>query len=180
MKLYTDTHRLAVWLIVLVVAGSSVNLALETRDIVQLYATIRELDFTMSTMALQSNSTSTVILAQLRADNRAEYGGLEATQISLSAYFSSGTFSLFQQNPLVWGRMISSALYPLKSTTWNFTILLNPLNATALDSFYQNHDRDVTASVSFQVLVTTSFLHTFTGAIFYQKEQDLALSYNST
>ena len=68
MKLYTDTHRLAVWLIVLVIAGSSVNLALETRDILQLYSTIRELDFTMSTMALQSNSTSTVILAQLRAE----------------------------------------------------------------------------------------------------------------
>jgi hypothetical protein len=180
MKLYTDTHRLAVWVIIVVIAASSINLIAESREVLLLYTSIRDLQFTLSNMLFQRNTTGAVILAELRADNPVDYGGLKATQVSFSAYFSSDSSSVFEANPLVWGSIISSTLPPHNSATWNFTVQLNPQNATALSSFYNAHNQDVTAKASFRVIVTTTFLNAFAGTVFYQEQQNLTLTSDHT
>ena len=161
----------------LVIIASSINITVEARDVLLLYASIGQVQFTISSMALRTNATNfAAIMIQFHSDNPVDYGGLKATQISVSAIFTASNSSIFKENPLIWGLQIDRPLAPHSSDTWNFAIVLNTQNATALSSFYQTHNRMINADTSFDIVITTTFLHSFAGSFLYQKEQNVTLT----
>ncbi len=177
MKLYLNGRKLLVWAFIAIVAVSSINLISETRDYLLMYASVDELKFTLSSLALQENGPSgAVVIAQIWVDNPVEYGGLQVTVFDLSTFFFSGNSSLFQDRPLL-GTLLKQVLAPDRTTIWNLTIPLNPQNATSLISFYQAHDWKVTANASLSAEITTAFFNAVTGnPIPYQEHQNVTLT----
>jgi hypothetical protein len=178
MKVYADGHKLAVWAFLVVAMVGSINLIAESRDTLLLFDSIKQVAFTLSNMTLHANDTggSAVILMELRAENPVDYGGLTIAEVSISYYFFSGNASIFRGNSLGGGWNLNRALAPHGSSTLDFTLRLGTENSTSLYSFYEAHNRSITADASFQVLLNTSFLSVFTGPTLYQRQQNLTLT----
>ena len=177
MKLQIKTRRLIPWIFVLLSTASALNLVLGSRDYLQLYASLGQLQFTISKLSMQGvvpNETS--ILLQLQADNPVDYGRLRPTVVTFSAYFMSGNYFLFDRLPIQRSWMINQTLTPHSSTTWTFGVELNPRNATSLSNFYNAHNGVVTTNAFFGVAVS-SFLDMVTGTpSFYPVHQNVTLT----
>jgi hypothetical protein len=177
MKLQLKTRRLIPWVFVLLSAASAINLVLGGRDYLLLYASLGQLQFTISRVTLQgaiANETS--IRVQLEADNPVDYGHLRPTLVTISTYFVSGNFSLFDRIPVQRSWMINQTLAPHTLTTWTFGVTMNPQNATSLSTFYNAHNGIVTAK-TFIVFTVSSLLDMVTGnPSFYQEYQNVTLT----
>ena len=177
MKLQLKTRRLIPWVFVLLSAASAVNLVLGGRDYLLLYASLGQLQFTISRMSLQgaiANQTS--ILVEVGADNPVDYGGLRPTLVNVSTHFVSGNSPLFDRIPVTRSWMINRTLAPHMITVWTFAVTLNPQNATSISTFYNTHNGIVTAKTFFVVTVS-SLLDMVTGTpSFYQENQNITLT----
>jgi len=177
MKLQLNTRRFIPWVFVLLSAASAVNLVLGGRDYLLLYASLGQLQFTISRMTLQgaiANQTS--ILVEVGADNPVDYGGLRPTLVNISTHFVSGNSSLFDSIPVTRSWMINQTLAPHMMTVWTFSVALNSQDATSLSIFYKAHNGIVTAKTFFVVTVS-SLLDMVTGTpSFYQENQNITLT----
>ena len=177
MKLQLKTRRLIPWIFVLLSAASAINLVVGSRDYLLLYASLGQLQFTISKLSLQgaiANETS--IALQLEANNPVDYSGLRPTRFTFSTYFVSGNSSLFDRIPVADSWMINQTLAPHTSTIWVFGVTLNPQNATSISTFYNAHNGVVTAKALFVVSVST-FLDMVTGSpSFFQENKNITLS----
>ncbi|SRR5216683_804242 len=177
MKLQLKTRRLIPWIFVLLSAASAINLVLGSRDYLLLYASLGQLQFTISKLNFQGAvPDETSILLQLQADNPVDYGGLRPTLVNISTYFVSDNSSLFDRIPVQRSWMINQTLAPHTLTTWTFDVTLNPQNATSLSTFYNAHNGVVTAK-TFSVFTVSSLLDIVTGSpSFYQLNQNVTLT----
>jgi hypothetical protein len=177
MKLYLDRRKLLVGAFIAMVAVSSVNLILEGRDYLLMYTSLDQLQFTLSSLVLQEGGSSgAVVMAQVRADNSVDYGGLKVTVFVLSTFFFSDNASLFQKRPLIMN-LFKQVLDADKATIWNLAITLNPQNATSLISFYHAHGGNVTGDVALSAEVTTAFFDAVTGNFVpYNEQQNVTLT----
>ena len=177
MKLQLNARRFIPWVFVLLSATSAVNLVVGGRDYLLLYASLGQLQFTISRMTLQgaiANQTS--ILVEVVADNPVDYGGLRPTLVNISTHFVSGNSSLFDSIPLTRSWMINQTLAPHTMTVWTFAVTLNSQDATSLSIFSNTHNGIVTAKTFFVVTVS-SLLDMVTGTpSFYQENQNITLT----
>lgn len=177
MRLYLDRRKLLVWSFIAMVAVSSINLILEGRDYLLMYASLDQLHFTLSSLVLhEGGSSQAVVMAQVKVDNLVDYGGLQVSVFALSTFFFSGDSSLFQARPVI-GNLFRQVLAADKTTTWNLSITLNTKNATSLVSFYQAHGGDVTGDAALSAEVTTTFFDAVTGNFVpYNEQQNVTLT----
>ncbi len=178
MNLHLSGKRLVAWAFVLLATASAVNLIIGGREYFLLYASLAQLQFTVAKMTFQNpNTNQASILVQVHANNPVDYRGLTVTLVQASTYFESSNSFLFSQNrPLLQSFIISQSLPPHTVTVWNFTMTLNSQNATSLSSFYDAHQRSITAISSLEVTVS-SFLTTLSGnPTYYPEQQNITLT----
>jgi hypothetical protein len=177
MNLHFDSRRVLPWVFVVLAATLSVNLVLGTRQYWLLYSSLEQLGFTVTQMSLQSSSGNmTNILTVVKADNPVDYSGLTVTLISVTTFFHSDGFSLFEQKPVGGGGVISRTLAPHNAQNFTLIISLNQQNATSLSSFYRNHSGNITADSSLYASVS-SYLTTLSGsATAYTTQQNVTLT----
>jgi hypothetical protein len=177
MKLHLKTRRILPWALVVLSVASTINLVIGARDYLLLYASLGQVQFTVSRMILQGTvANETSIQIQVRADNPVDYAGLRPTLVNIVTYFASGNSSLFEHSPVERSWMINQTLAPHAVTMWTLSVELNPQNATSVSNFYDAHNgMDVARTV---LLVTvSSFLDIVTGSpSFYQENQNITLT----
>lgn len=176
MKLHLS-KRVVTWAFVLLVAVSSVNMAVGARNYALLYAALSQLQFTFSMMTVQNSTAGGFdLLAQVNADNPVDYGALRATLVYITAYFNSSSSFLFRDRPIAYSLIISQMLPAHALTSWNFYIPLGAQNATNIYMLYNAHSGNVAANTVLIVTVS-SFLDTLTGRpTYYSQSQNLTLT----
>lgn len=156
MKLPANNRVILGWALILIATVSAINLIIVARDYQLAYLSLNQLDFTVSKVTLQKDSSSTSsIIVEINANNPVDFGGLKATQAYVSVYFSASGSTLFQENPLQGYSPFNKPIASRGLTGLSVTLTLTNGNATSLLDFSKTHPGKVVASTTVTVIVSS-------------------------